>query len=404
MRSAPPTRSYLLNAIVFNGSELPSFTDVSLTGAVTGLTNAVTLNQQKKQELRVRISIGPYDYITSSAKYEKGMCRWNQYMKSEVLTLPEDLSQVPDIFVYLVKEDLKPVCFTRFKAVDLAKKTLYGFDKKAEWFLLKEDKSIDALMEDEFPGSLLMKLGFGYEEDFQPYEKEWNKALEDAKTLQSYQMRVHIYQCKNIQAADADGLSDCYIKCNFMGIEHKTEVIQESLYPAYYETKVFNNIMIPEVDNFLYAPQVSLRIFDSDLGGIGKSTYLGMVNLSLNKAFKTEDAKTSVDKFPDPTWEFFFKETAGDGQGAVLVSIQLIPTLGREISPVIAKPNPIIPKTRSAIVELIVIGCRDLAPYNFVPIQAPFLEMELSSFKSKFLSQTQISGSLQLRIPISLSK
>lgn len=80
-----------------------------------------------------------------------------------------------------------------------------------------------------------------------------------------------------------------------------------------------------------------------------------------------------MSEFPEPTWFDFFKEVKGDGQGKLLVLVQLIPKLGRNIS---KEPTiNITPETESAYIELIALGIRDLAPYNFQAVQAPFLEL-----------------------------
>jgi hypothetical protein len=77
--------------------------------------------------------------------------------------------------------------------------------------------------------------------------------------------------------------------------------------------------------------------------------------------------------------------------GELLVSIQLIPTLGRSIPK--PKENPTIfdVPTRNAFIEFLVIGIRDMAPFNYQPMQSPFISVELNSFGSKFKSQTATS-------------
>ena len=97
----------------------------------------------------------------------------------------------------------------------------------------------------------------------------------------------------------------------------------------------------------------------------------------------TEDPDTKVADFPDPVWYNFFKEVPGDGQGKLLVKVQLIPKRGRKI-PVDSLPS-IVPETESAYIELIALGIRDLAPFNFQSIQAPFLELGLNMV---FISRT----------------
>lgn len=160
----PATQDYVLQALVVCGIELPTF------GTITS------------QSLRVKITCGMHEISTRPAKYESGQCRWNEFIMTEKFPLPTDLRQIPDIFIYLVREDLKPVCFTRMPAVvDLKANKLLGFDSEAEWYLLKEDKSIDALSKDVFPGQVLVKVGFGTAVEAERCNATWKNLLETSK-------------------------------------------------------------------------------------------------------------------------------------------------------------------------------------------------------------------------------
>ena len=135
----PATQDYVLQALVISGIELPSF------GAISS------------QQLRIRVSCGIHEISTRPAKYDNGMCRWNEFIMTEKFPLPVDVTQIPDIFIYLIREDLKPVCFTRMKAVtDVKANTLLGFENETQWYLLQEDKSINALSNEVFPGEFFI--------------------------------------------------------------------------------------------------------------------------------------------------------------------------------------------------------------------------------------------------------
>jgi hypothetical protein len=367
----PLTRSYVLQAAVFSGVNLPDF-DKLLS----------------KQGLRIKISIGLNEIFTKTAKFEKGLCRWNDFIRSEPFLLPQDLKQLPDIFIHLLREDDKPVCFYRLKAADPKTSTCYGFHQNASWILLQEDKSIDALPKDQFPGQVLLRLGFGPESESKETLTQWRQTLDDARSLSSYQLRVHIFQGADLPAADSNGMSDPFVKCYFLDTHLKTKTMKKTLYPAYYETLVFDNVDIPEFDNFQYAPQLTFRIYDEDDIGIKKNReYLGCFSCHLSHAVITEDIGYSED-FPDPKWYDLFTEVPGDGQGKMLVQMQLIPIRGRKLS---TEAQSIKPKTESAYIELIALGIRDLAPYNFQAMQAPFLELEINSFGTSFKTATASS-------------
>lgn len=421
----PPTLPYVLQALVLSGAELPTF----------GLLS---------QPLRVRVNMGVYDISTKPAKWENGVCRWNEFIKSNKLFLPRDLTQLPDIFIYLVREDNKPVCFKRLSPV-LAGNTLLGFSQPTDWVLLQEDKCIDALSKDVFPGNVLIKVGFGLFDDGVKAEDAWKRDLEMSKQAKPYQVRVHIYQARNLPAADANGLCDPYFKVNFMGHSQTSAKKKKTIFPVYYQTLLFDNMVIPDYENFAFASQVCLRLYDSDLDG---DDYLGEPALPLPvlggsasvwPAFLSEESEMDIlysskqcaisllvlvfglvlvlippfnslspllagttffnmkdavvtpdpdDPLPDPMWREFFFEVPGDSQGAVLMHVQLIPTNGTQVPKV---PASIVPESRTAIIEFIVIGIRDMAPFNFQNMQNPFLAIELNSFGSTFLSETKPS-------------
>lgn len=57
--------------------------------------------------------LGIDEISTKPVKNEGGLCRWNEFLRSEPLDYPVDVTQLPDIFVYLLNNDLKPVCYAR---------------------------------------------------------------------------------------------------------------------------------------------------------------------------------------------------------------------------------------------------------------------------------------------------
>ncbi len=381
----PPVREYVLQAMVICGNDMP---------------NPNPLGAIVKTKYRIRVTIGVHELCTKDALLDGGVCRWNEFMISEKILLPLDVTQIPDIFIYLVREDEKPICFTRLKswkelkgdalATSPSPYELLGFTQPTQWQLLREDKSIDALPTDMFPGSILMKVGFGVFSDAEITRNAWRQCLDDAKKLTVYQVRVHIYQCRNIPAADSNGLCDPYIKVNFSGEKQKeTKHKKKTLFPVYYETLVFNNVSIPSADNFQYASQICMRLYDQD--DFDAHDYLGTCQINLKNAILTDHITAQSENYnlPLPKWYSFFFEVPGDSQGEVLASVQLIPTGGHNLDKLV--PRSIKPATRPAFIEFLAIGVRDMAPFNFQAMQAPFLEIELASFDTKYTTTTQTS-------------
>jgi hypothetical protein len=90
----------------------------------------------------------------------------------------------------------------------------------------------------------------------------------------------------------------------------------------------------------------------------------------------------------DPKWYALFKEKPGDGQGSVLIAVELIPEMIISNKDLLKQPSNIKPETVDAFIEIIAVGIRDLAPFNFQPMVNPFLEIELNTIGTKYLQKT----------------
>ena len=95
------------------------------------------------------------------------------------------------------------------------------------------------------------------------------------------------------------------------------------------------------------------------------------------------------DPLPDPQWYPLMQEVPGDCDGEVLLQFELVP----KTSPgqIIESNIDISPKTRTAYIEIIALGARDMKPYNFLPMQSPMLEFELDTVKGKVVASTEPS-------------
>ena len=190
-----------------------------------------------------------------------------------------------------------------------------------------------------------------------------------------------MYQGAEIPAADANGLCDPYIKVNFMGNQYKTEVRHKTLFPEYYQTIVMRDINIADANNFEYASQINMRVYDKDLfpkpGQLfNTDDYLGTCQIPLTDAIRTLDPTQPIH---DPKWYDLFTEKPGDGQGRLLVSVQLIPQMEITNKDMLDYKSNIMPETRDAWIEIIAVGIRDMAPFNFQPMVFPFMEIELNT-------------------------
>lgn len=359
----PKAQSYVLKALVVSGTELPKFIDPS--------------NPLKKAKLQVMIACGKYEMFTQRVDNHNGVCEWGEFLQQE-FDYPIDPAQIPDIGIYLCKgkeNTLQPICFARFKAKDLLNES---FGAPPQWIMLQEDKSIDALDKGEFPGNVLVKLGFGTPEVAELKRSEWENAIQRMRKRTPYQVRCHIYQAKDLPAADSNGLLDPLLHVNLLGVCKKSEEKKKTRYPLFYQTLVFD-CELPDKE---FRPQANIQLWDVDMI---RNEYMGQLFFDLKDAFETHPDEP----LPDPSYHDFFVEQPGDGQGSLLVSFQLLPKLRPDQS--FGDVPTIRPTLRQAYIEILAIGLRDMKPFNFQSMVSPFLEMELECIDKKVSIQTDHS-------------
>ncbi|RLN20509.1 hypothetical protein BBJ28_00005436 [Nothophytophthora sp. Chile5] len=356
----PRERIYRMRAHFVWGSEIPSFLSSKRPG--------------QKSKMQLVMSCGLNEIGSTRSKNVNGVVEWNSMEESEKMLLPEDLSQVPDIFLYLCKGDgdtRKAVCFRRFTAKELMEDH-GGFKSSVEWISLKEDQAIDALESETFPGNALVRMGFGTEE--MATETAWDRSDRDAVNKRiPYQLRVHIYQGRRLPPADSNGLLDPYLVVRCMGEKEKqTSKKKMTRDPLWYET-IYFDVNLPELK---YAPQVMLRVMDYD--DFDSNDFVGLTALNLSEAHIRTSEQLSSGKLatlPDPEWHSILFQEPGDCEGEILASLELI----RKTFPDEKVPRSlsIVPKHRKAFLEITVLGLRSMEPYQFLPIQLPFVEFVL---------------------------
>jgi hypothetical protein len=187
---------------------------------------------------QIRISIGAFDLVSERADNRDGVCEWFQSLENRNIRLSADPTQLPDIFIYLVKsKEGKPMCFKRIPAKQLLDEAFQG---PPTWHLLQEDKAIDALDDGDFPGSVLLKLGFGLERTYNELDKQWDIPRPVLQTRRPFQLRCHCYQARDLLAADSNGLADPFIKISFRGQNQKLEKQRFTTNPLWYQTLTFD--------------------------------------------------------------------------------------------------------------------------------------------------------------------
>ena len=173
----PPTKSFKFRAMVISGTEIPIFKNYS--GNV--------------RKMMVKIQCGKYEVFTSRNENNNGVVEWCDMQESEEIVYPVDLDQIPDVVVSICKgkgTETVPVAYKRFKFADLVKEKFNG---ETKWVMMEEDKALDALDDDEFPGSVLMRLGAGPTDLADDTKHAWKSSLARSNQKSAYQVRNRRY-------------------------------------------------------------------------------------------------------------------------------------------------------------------------------------------------------------------
>ncbi|CAM9992524.1 unnamed protein product [Ectocarpus sp. 6 AP-2014] len=367
-RKEPSTTRVAMRCYVATGADLPCQASVIRMG----------LNFR----MSVRISIGSEVLETRAVENASGVCEWGELLESkEPVVLPSDPDQMPDAIVHLQRgEDKVPICFFRIPAKELLEKGMEGISPR--WLLLGEDKVLDCLPPGQYPGSVLIKLGLGTLRQFSESAAEWQAEALKLRNRTSYLLRVHIYQGRDLPAADDNGLMDPFLKMQCQGEKLNTEEFmylgkavhrrRETVDPMWYFTWEAD-LNLPSVELQRYFPQVSIQLMDWD--PLDPNDYAGCMFLDLGSC-PIEMDQANIPYPPLPTWMPFFLEKPGDSSGELLVSYQLIKTTRPGLS--LAPPPDLTPKLKPAYLEILALGIRGMQPFEMLPMQMPYMQMEAS--------------------------
>jgi hypothetical protein len=357
-KKKPAKSVYRLHAHIIAGSEIPGFSSKAHPG--------------KYSKMGLVVSCGLHEIDSGRKANNKGMVEWGFHQHKD-MSMPEDIDQVPDIFLHLYNDKAakKRICFRRFKAKDILKEKNAT---AAKWISLFEDDAEDEIRDDKFPGSVLVRFGLTLKEDNHTQDSSYEAEKEALGRKIPYQVRVHCYCGRSLPAVDSNGMLDPYLKIKFCGQELQTTKLKKTRDPQWFETICFD---VDLVDNLALVPQINCQVYDYDK--FDSDDYCGACHINLNDETMAYELAGDQprDAMQKPVWHKTMLQTPGDVEGSLLLSVQLV----RKSSPteVIPKPVDISPDYRDAWIEIIALGCRGLKPFEFLPIEMPYMRFVLSA-------------------------
>lgn len=185
------------------------------------------------------------------------------------------------MFIYLSTSSNQSdrICFKRLKAKDLL--DCHGKKWMIENYLLEEDKSIDPLDDEQFPGIIQARIKMYSKDAEDDFPKDLFKSQDD---YLDYLLQIHLYMGRDFPPADETGAADPFIIARCQGKKTKSRTKYETLNPGFFES-VELVVSLPPIDNPDYPqPGISLLVYDEDVGIIGeKKDLLGRVWIDIEK-------------------------------------------------------------------------------------------------------------------------
>ena len=304
----------------------------------------------------------------------------SQSVSTMTVLASTDAMQIPSLFVTLCKGTSDtPIAFHRISPVSLLEQAAFPLSEATatptpKWVHFQEDKSIDAIVDSIFPGSVLMWCGM-YAEDDVP---EWASGVsgeagvaDAASVMKPFAIEFRVVGGRDLPPWDADtGALDGYVKITVNGETMITSVKGDTRNPRWNEILTFT-AMLPE-DQGVW-PEVVVQVWDRD-AGIGESDdFVGNVILPLRT--RSDDA-----------WLPLFYQEAGDIEGGELcIGCSVTPAIVTRAAPASSSlPAPTLSRIpfsaahTTATVQIVALGLRNLtSPSAFSSVNKPFIQMRI---------------------------
>lgn len=237
---------------------------------------------QANRTYSVVVSCGLREIASSRKKAASGAVEWNETEESDKMLYPEDARQIPDVFVYLCTgqgEGRRTIAYQRFTAASLIDQ---AFDGPAAWVPLIADTAIGQVNGREvFPGTVLLRLGFGTAEASNTHVWDQKAMIEHVNRRMPYQVRVRLHGARDLVASDADSNDSATplsvrvaVQCWEDQKQLQATPKEPTTSPQWNETLCFD----AHLPHLPYAPPVLVHVFNHD----NARDYVGTATLSLS--------------------------------------------------------------------------------------------------------------------------
>ena len=356
----PSTTRYVLRVMLLSGTNMP--TSSRIIGTSTYF---------------IRIAWGAHVLTFTPSVAKNGRTIWAQSKELRAVILPTDISQIPHLFLYLIRVGLDknevPVAYTRIKVPSLLDDP---FQNPPKWYHVYPDIATTkkTQLSDLVMGSILVRIGVGREE--MAAKVPWSSNFDVLREMKPHVLRVHVFQAKNCNLNERHPYPFIVAKWAGHRLQSKRGVSSHTA-PLFYETlMVEDNVPTSEA---CFEP-VRIQMWSG-------RRLLGQAVVNYGAMIKTA---TSVNSAPAPIWIQLHPRAQSVDNDVVdslstssttstvpqlLVSIQVLQK--NSTAHIIDPPSSLTPKYRTAFIEVVALGVRGVKAFHYRPIQRPFLAAQL---------------------------
>eukprot|EP01114_Cavostelium_apophysatum_P012665 TRINITY_DN2890_c0_g1_i2.p1 TRINITY_DN2890_c0_g1~~TRINITY_DN2890_c0_g1_i2.p1 ORF type:complete len:2032 (+),score=608.70 TRINITY_DN2890_c0_g1_i2:72-6098(+) len=343
---APATSDYVIRLDLYEASELPT-----------------------KKDITVELSIGSFKMSSKKCSVKNKNAQFFKSLDDVNFNHCSDPDQIPDVFLNIYKYSItnkkQRIGYVRLKASDFVDKGDRNTGSATDIV------EVDVLES----GKTVLIGGFlQYRLRIIPSKFLYPRQQIERPKMKRYQLRAFLYQAKDLPAGDANGASDPYCIIRVGKSSIKTKTVKETCFPLWYESLCLD-CEIPEDKS--QSGDIQITVWDWDK--LSADDLLGRFSVpfsSINEKFQNV-----------PSWYPIYLKTPDRTEGAVLCSFQLIPY--ENVDKYLAPPD-ITPKFKDCILEVSVVGLREMIPFRLLPMQKPFVQINCGS-EAKVTTRTSTS-------------
>ncbi|XP_019616387.1 PREDICTED: myoferlin-like [Branchiostoma belcheri] len=201
-------------------------------------------------------------------------------------------------------------------------------------------------------------------------------------TGHEYKLHCYIYQARDLQSADRDGMDDPFLSVFFSCRSQRTNIVKKTLNPVWNQTLVFKELKIYGAPETIAAnpPPVLVQVYDHDLW---RNEHLGTVKMTPEVATGEQLGDTKLRWYPI--------SVGGKHHGDLLATCKLFrvrngaepPILSpakasKDLQHVYTIPDTIRPKMRRMAIDVISWGVRNMKRCHLLVVNSPSVEFAIA--------------------------